>query len=203
MKRWEKRWDGYVTVEMAQRLMPPCVTAVDVGCGIQPCQYLIAARHFAVEPHAPYHEKAKAAVIHPLHILHGTWKECRHEVKELRPDVILALDVIEHMDKADGQCFLADLADIATQGAAVFTPYGFKEQKYEPGQPDAWGMDGQHWQTHRSGWMPDEFGGWHTVISESESSPGVTDRTILAILDKSGFMERPLAQIILGRGFDL
>jgi hypothetical protein len=41
-------------------------------------------------------------------------------------------------------------------------------QEYDEGEADAWGMDGGHWQTHRSGWYPAELaqvgGGWEAVV---------------------------------------
>jgi hypothetical protein len=46
----------------------------------------------------------------------------------------------------------------------VFTPLGFYRQHYLSGDIDRWGMSGTHWQTHRSGWLPEDFApNWHIV----------------------------------------
>ncbi len=41
---------------------------------------------------------------------------------------------------------------IATQQVVLYTPYGFVEQTH-----DEWGLGGEEWQTHRSGWLPKDF----------------------------------------------
>ena len=50
----------------------------------------------------------------------------------------------------------------------MFTPWGFFPQSYGPDEDvDRWGMGGTHWQTHRSGWLPEDFGdGWLIVGCE-------------------------------------
>lgn len=195
-RRIDTTWDGYTMVEMAQRLMPVCRTFVDVGAGIKPCEFMLAKRHVVVEPWAQYHDIAKKAVPH-IEILNGDWKSQRDAVVMLCPDVIVASDVIEHMDKADGMAFKHDIERMSADGAVVFTPYGFKEQSYKEGEKDSWGYGGTHWQTHRSGWLPEEFEGWHIITGKGEVEPGVWERTFLAILDKTGFMQRPFQQIVM------
>lgn len=57
-------------------------------------------------------------------------------------DVVVALDVVEHLDRADGKRLLAELTRIGAR-AVVLTPSGFDPQPAEPDQP---------WMEHRSGW---------------------------------------------------
>ena len=199
MSFWFKGWDGYTTVQMAQRIMSPCQTFVDVGCGIAPCVYMLAARHVCVEPHEEYWPLAIEHAERPIEILKGTWKEKRDEVIALKPDVIMAIDVIEHMSREEGEVFKKDLQEIPLFGSAVFTPWGFQEQSYKDGEKDAWGYNGQHWQTHRSGWLPEDFPGWHILKSRGEKVPGEWIETLTAFYDKAGIFERPFAQITLGR----
>jgi hypothetical protein len=82
-------------------------------------------------------------------------------------DSVVALDLIEHMRRAEGERLLKHLVRVARQQAVVFTPLGFYRHSYRSGETDRWGMKGGRWQTHRSGWTPDDFGPeWHVVDCE-------------------------------------
>ena len=63
-------------------------------------------------------------------------------------DCVVALDVIEHLEKADGLRLLEQMEIIARKKVIIFTPNGFLEQ--EP-------FDGNEWQRHISGWEVDEM----------------------------------------------
>jgi hypothetical protein len=84
-------------------------------------------------------------------------------------DSVFALDVIEHLEKADGLRFLQQAERVARRQIVIFTPLGFFPQSYEdPDKPDRWGMQGGYWQTHRSGWLPEDFSeDWELVCFES------------------------------------
>lgn len=76
-----------------------------------------------------------------------------HPVFKTRYNVALCADGIEHFTKADGfrlahqMTMLADLS-------IVFTPLG--EYMVDPLNT------GPH--THKSGWLPDDLPGWHTLV---------------------------------------
>jgi hypothetical protein len=40
----------------------------------------------------------------------------------------------------------------------IYTPNGFVPQ-----DEDKWGLGQVEWQTHRSGWTPDDFDGWKII----------------------------------------
>jgi SAM-dependent methyltransferase len=63
-------------------------------------------------------------------------------------DCTVALDVVEHLDKAAGWRLLADLERIARRRVVVFTPNGFLPQ--EP-------YDNNPHQAHLSGWTVEEM----------------------------------------------
>ena len=71
-------------------------------------------------------------------------------------DAIYLLDVIEHMEREEGEQVIELCLERATQQIVVFTPYGFMEQ-----DEDGWDLGGDYWQTHRSGWTPHDFPFWH------------------------------------------
>ena len=128
-----------------------CKTVLDIGAGIRPMPWYAPRRHICVEPYGPYADRLETA---GYEVIRQTAKEALQVERE--GHAVYLLDVIEHMEKADG----LEVIDLALRGArqvVVFTPYGFMQQDH-----DVWGLDGHHWQTHRSGWLPEEFPGWWT-----------------------------------------
>ncbi len=135
----------------------PSRDVVDIGPGIRPQCFIEAARALCIEPHDEYAEWLRR---HGHEVVQATAQEALPGLG--RVDTIFLLDVIEHLEKADGVEVLRLAVEKAAQ-VVVFTPLGFLEQRYEGDQRDGWGMNGQHWQTHRSGWTLDEFPGWLTL----------------------------------------
>ncbi len=144
---------------------------LDVGAGIRPMDYFRARTHLVVEPHKPYIETMLAGQKDPRRFvpLNGTWDQVLPLLPDDAVDSVFALDVVEHMEKEDGVKFLAEAERVARQQVMIFTPLGFFPQSYEhEGAEDRWGMDGAYWQTHRSGWDPEDFGdGWELVCCKA------------------------------------
>lgn len=129
----------------------------DIGPGIRPQPFYKAARHLCIEPHAEYADWLESngyAVIRETALVALPRLE--------RVGCIFMLDVIEHMEKNEGRAVL-ELARAKAHQVVVYTPLGFKEQSYQPGEKDAWGLNGSYWQTHRSGWTPGDFDGWRIL----------------------------------------
>lgn len=135
-------------------------TVLDVGPGIRPQTLVDADRHICVEPHGEYADALEAEGFEVIR------KTATDALRDCEPvDTIVALDVIEHMEKADGLRFIEQAKRKAKQ-VIVFTPLGFLPQDSE-GPTDAWGLHGQEWQKHRSGWLPKEFDGWVSVVDRN------------------------------------
>lgn len=133
-------------------------TCVDIGPGIKPQTLAKFVTHLCVEPHIEYVERL-ARDRYPVMMLSAI-----DALPRLRPvDVVFLLDVIEHMDRAEGEAVL-ELAKVTGRQVVVFTPLGYLPQSYAEGEKDAWGMNGTYWQTHRSGWTPDDFPGWEIMV---------------------------------------
>lgn len=81
--------------------------------------------------------------------------DVRNFVPEINYDLVLMVDVIEHMDKSDGLEVFNKLRSI-TKYIIVSTPMGFSYQGEEFNNP---------YEVHRSGWMPNEFDNTVQVLS--------------------------------------
>ena len=144
---------------------------LDVGPGIQPQTYFRPRQHVCVEAHPPYVRRLQAerAGDAGLLLLCGTWQEVLPHLPDRSVDTAFALDLIEHLEKDEGYALLREMGRIARVQVVVFTPLGLYPQTYHEGELDAWGMDGGHWQTHRSGWHPEDMehagDGWEAVVS--------------------------------------
>lgn len=129
---------------------------LDIGAGIRPQKIVRADSHVCVEPFAPYADHLEA--------IGYTVKRCRARDAlnaSETVDHIVMLDVIEHMERQDGEAVLR-LAQEKARQVVVFTPLGFVAQ-----EGDAWGMGGDDWQRHRSGWLPEDFPGWTVLVDPS------------------------------------
>lgn len=141
-----------------------CDVVLDVGAGIRPMQWYKPERHICVEPYAPYCKILEAAG-------YEVWEDTAQWVltKEgMQVDAVYLLDVIEHMEKEIALSVLRWACKVARVQVVVYTPYGFMKQT-----EDAWGLGGHSWQTHRSGWLPDEFPKWRTELF----NPGVRQKS--------------------------
>lgn len=111
-------------------------------------QWYVPERHICIDPHKPYVEALKGAGYEAYQ------RTAIGALREFEAEAIYLLDVIEHMEKENG----LEVIELALSGhvqVVIYTPFGFVEQTQ-----DSWGMGGEFWQTHRSGWMPEDFQGW-------------------------------------------
>lgn len=127
-------------------------TVLDIGAGLRPMPWYAPKRHICVEPHPPYAERLRAAG-------YEVWETTAlNALRDLEPgefDAVYLLDVVEHMQRADGAEVLLFARKLRPKQIVVFTPNGFLPQ-----ENDAWGLGGEYWQKHRSGWTPGDFPGW-------------------------------------------
>ncbi len=112
-------------------------------------QWYVPRRHVCIEPHGAYCERLSAA---GYEVVQRTAFEA---LRDMNAQAIYLLDVIEHMEKDEAAQVLKLALEHASIQVVVYTPLGFVEQ-----HEDAWGLGGEVWQTHRSGWTPEEFPGW-------------------------------------------
>lgn len=133
----------------------PGRTVLDVGTGVRPMGWYKPERHVCLEPFAPYCEVLRAA---GYEVIEAPAPDGLDVLRTLKRefDAVYLLDVIEHMGKANALRTLELACQLATVQVVVFTPRGYMLQT-----EDHWGYGGDYWQTHRSGWEPEDFpAGW-------------------------------------------
>lgn len=133
-----------------------CDVVLDIGCGVRPMSWYTPKHHVCVEPHQKYLDRV--AAVGRYQTVKATALQALINVRPGTVDAIYMLDVIEHMDKQTGQQVIQLALMAQPKQVVVFTPNGFLEQD----GPDPWGLDGEYWQKHRSGWVPEDFEGWTT-----------------------------------------
>lgn len=125
------------------RAVGPARSVLDVGCGSSsPLGLGGFERLVGVDAHPDAIAAARAqGAHHELHV---------HDVRRLEElfeaesfDAVVAVDLLEHLEPAEGADLLRSLERIARHRVVVFTPNGFVEQGERGGNP---------FQVHRSGW---------------------------------------------------
>ena len=162
-----KYYDREDMIKISKDLVKPCVTLVDVGCGLRPYLYERSQVHICIEPFDEY-----------IDIIKNTYsqfnmvfiKKFALEGLKLFPndsvDTVIMLDFIEHVEKEEGLKILKEADRIAKKQIVVFTPYGYVSN--DSGEKDVWGLNGAKFQEHKSGWLPEDFGDdWDIYVSKN------------------------------------
>jgi hypothetical protein len=138
------------------------VSILDVACGLSlKSKFLPAQIRVGVDIYEAYFERIEADV--PYVII-------KHDVRRLRDifmpksfDLVLALDIIEHLEKEESLRMIQDCEAIARKAVILETPRGFVPQNI-----DILGCGGHEFQTHRCGWEVEELEqmGYKTVVRD-------------------------------------
>jgi SAM-dependent methyltransferase len=125
-------------------------TILDVGCGKgERMKFIKSLGHFSsvgVDIFLPWLRACQQEKIHDHYVL------CDVRHLPFRPksfDIVLAAEVIEHLDKEDGEPFLDTLERLARRQVIITAPVGFNAYHDE--------SDGNPYQEHRSVWEPCEL----------------------------------------------
>ena len=125
-----------------------CPTVLEVGCGTNsPMQYL--AQEHRIEGLDIYEPSLKECMAKGFlkkgHL--GSAMDIDRLFPEKSFDALVALDLIEHLPKADGFQLIEKMTRVARRRIVIFTPNGFVPQH----------DDANPWQEHLSGWQMAEF----------------------------------------------
>jgi SAM-dependent methyltransferase len=142
---------------------------LDIGCGASTPLINLAVRPkyiVGVDGYQPSIDISKANNFHDDYVN----SDLLEIDKAFEPDsfeVVVALDVIEHFEKADGVELLRKMESIASDKVVIFTPNGFQPQNEHSGNV---------LQRHLSGWSVSEMeqlgyrvigiNGWQPLLGE-------------------------------------
>lgn len=152
---------GVLVMEALKWIRKGGVT-VDIGCGLAPHVVPESAEHICVDPYQPYLDRVAATPGWkvPMRYVQATWDGAVKERLVAGVDRVFLFDVIEHLPKEEGQRLLVETLKQEPKQVVLFTPIGFMPQETDRNPNDPWVIKDGDWQTHRSGWVPDEFPDW-------------------------------------------
>jgi hypothetical protein len=104
-------------------------------------------RSVGVDLHEPWIEESRTKGIHHEYVqTDATTVADRFGARSF--DAVLCCDLLEHLEKADGERLLEQAEAVARERVVILTPNGFVEQDATWGNP---------YQVHRSGWSAAEM----------------------------------------------
>ena len=89
--------------------------------------------------------------------IQGRVPECLTDIPDASFDIVVAFDLIEHLEKHDGYRLIYEMERISSKCCAIFTPNGHVWQPPAASNP---------FQAHISGWTPGELRkiGWRSIF---------------------------------------
>lgn len=124
-------------------------TVLDVGCGSWSPLARVKKnfKSVGIDMYKPSIEELKKLKIHDEYKVGNVLKLSTY-FKPKSFDAVIALDVIEHLEKEEGFELLSQMETIAKKKVIILTPFGFTEQH---------SYDGNPYQIHKSGWYISDF----------------------------------------------
>lgn len=184
--------------QIAAGLLLPSVTCADIGPGLRPQRLLDCPVHVLVEPWSPYADQLATTYPDKL-VVKAFATSYMGSMVDKSVDTIFLLDVIEHIEKEEGQALLQESLRVARLQVVVFTPLGFMPHEVHD-TPSNWG-DIQHGSTqkHLSGWTPQEFPNAMHVICEDyhESSYGTFGAFYSIVSPLQGPLQKQAPRLLL------
>jgi len=124
-----------------------CTSVLELGCGNNsPLQYFSKKFYSCgVDIFLPYLKESEGRHIHKSYIFADILN------LGIRPksfDCVLALDVLEHLDKEEGLKLITLMKSVARKKVIIFTPNGFLKQ--DP-------YDNNIYHMHKSGWVCEDL----------------------------------------------
>lgn len=103
--------------ELVQKEVTPQDSVISIGCGVlQEILGLRCKSFLGVDIYQPYVDKLKSQGVNAV-----CADATRHDFGD-RYDIVLALDVLEHLDKTDALALINKMKDISDSKVIVYTP---------------------------------------------------------------------------------
>lgn len=140
--------DSYYYSMLAYHLKD-MTTVLDVGCGEDSPLGKVKKtfQSEGIDIFKPSIEKSKKRKIHDTYKL-GNIKQLAKYYKPKSFDAVIALDVVEHLEKKDALAMMKQMEKIARKRVVILTPNGFYHQDHLHGNPH---------QEHLSAWSAKDF----------------------------------------------
>lgn len=124
-------------------------TVLDVGCGSWSPLENVKKKFYSVgiDIHRPSIHTIKKRKIHDNYRV-GDIANLKKYFRGKTFDAVIALDVVEHFKKKEGQSIIEQMESIAKKKVIILTPFGFTPQHPIGGNP---------YQEHKSGWYINDF----------------------------------------------
>jgi len=135
---------------LEREVVGSCQTLLDIGCGEGSHVCGIASQieySVGIDSFGPSLEIAKQRGVYTETKLMSA-SDVRNVFDNDSFDCVVAFDLIEHLEKADGWRLLRNMESLATKKVIVFTPNGFLPQGP---------LHDNKYQVHRSGWSVSEM----------------------------------------------
>jgi SAM-dependent methyltransferase len=126
-----------------------CQSILDVGCGTgEPMKFVSTQKHcftVGIDIFEPYLKECKRQRIHGDYVLCDV---CNLPFKDNSFDIVLCLEVLEHIEREQGEKLLKEMERIAKRQVVLSTPVGkYKQEAYD---------ENPH-QEHKYIWSPKEM----------------------------------------------
>ncbi|AET66064.1 hypothetical protein Desor_0355 [Desulfosporosinus orientis DSM 765] len=163
-------------------------TVLDIGCGVgETLGQFCCPIKIGVDTHRPYLENTKPG---------EQFVKINYRAERLSElflprslDCVTLIDVIEHFEKNVAWDVLRQAEEIAAKRVIVFTPRGFFQQL----DIDHYGLGGESFQRHRSGWEINDFRtrGYNILIFDK-----FHDQSNRAFLEAYGVEAEPIDALL-------
>ncbi len=141
-----ERWIPYGLYAGLAVALEGCEDVLDLGCGTDSM-----IRHFVVSRRVIGVDRYYPSLLNNRKTTgYAAWVQadlCALPFGPKSVDAVTALDVLEHLEKAEGLARLKEWEAIARKRVVILTPNGFVPQAASENP----------WQAHRSGWTVEEF----------------------------------------------
>lgn len=147
---YDESKDEYLN-RLHNEILKDCTSVLDVGCGHagSPISKIKDKLEYSVgvDAYLPCIKSSEKSGAHHEHT-HMDVTKIGETFKSNSFDCVVALDLIEHLSKEEGEKLIDNMEKIASKKVIIFTPNGFINQEE---------YDGNKYQIHKSGWVVKEF----------------------------------------------
>jgi hypothetical protein len=155
-------------ITMLQGLIEDNYTVLDIGCGIKIItRHLACAKLVGIDVYADYLTEKD---------IHGDVRNLDKLVEPKSYDVVIAIDLIEHLTKTEGWKLLKDMESVAIKKIMITTPIEWSKNIDSVKDEKLWSYN-NYYNYHKSLWSKEDF------ISKGYSivTNGFCDELLLAV----------------------